>query len=364
MILTAGGVVPKAVRTGAKWRLGLVLLGGLSLISGLDAALLRLDVWAPVAAERLGQVHGQVMVLGFLGTLISLERAQALGRSWGYLAPALFGLGALTMVVGLPPSLGQLLQVEASLLFVGVYVALWRRAPRTLVALQVLSAVFVLAGTVIALAQGLSAAVPWLICFLVLTIATERAELAQLVLGPGADRVMLRFAAALSLAATAAQLWPAIGDRLLGLVLFAGALWLLWHDVVRHQLRLSGQRRYLATALLLGYLWLIFAGLVLASTGLNGAPGSYDLVVHAVFLGFGMSMVMAHAPIILPAVLGRELPYNKVLWIGLCLLHLGLLLRAVGDLGAGHWWWQVGGVTNVIALLAFLLSAVWLVVRR
>ena len=31
--------------------------------------------------------------------------------------------------------------------------------------------------------------------------------------------------------------------------------------------------------------------------------GGYDIVVHATFLGFAMSMVLAHAPVILPAVL-------------------------------------------------------------
>ena len=37
---------------------------------------------------------------------------------------------------------------------------------------------------------------------------------------------------------------------------------------------------------------------------------AYDAVVHAVFLGFTLSMIMAHAPVILPAVLRRPLPYR------------------------------------------------------
>jgi len=39
--------------------------------------------------------------------------------------------------------------------------------------------------------------------------------------------------------------------------------------------------------------------------------GGYDAVVHAIFLGFVISMVMAHAPVILPAVLRRPLPYRS-----------------------------------------------------
>lgn len=76
-------------RRATRGRVLLVALGGVALLSGLNAALVRLEVWAPVASDRLGDVHGQVMVLGFLGTLISLERAQALGRAWAFLAPAL-----------------------------------------------------------------------------------------------------------------------------------------------------------------------------------------------------------------------------------------------------------------------------------
>ena len=50
-------------------------------------------------------VHGPLMVVGFLGTLIGLERAVALGRLWPYGIPMLSGVSALSALVGLP---GQL----------------------------------------------------------------------------------------------------------------------------------------------------------------------------------------------------------------------------------------------------------------
>ncbi|BFO21058.1 hypothetical protein SHKM778_74460 [Streptomyces sp. KM77-8] len=43
--------------------------------------------------------------------------------------------------------------------------------------------------------------------------------------------------------------------------------------------------------------------------------------MHAVFLGFVMSMIMAHAPVILPAVLRRPLPYHPGLALAAWLLH-------------------------------------------
>ena len=70
----------------------LVVPAAVALLAGLDAALILLDLPAPVRAERLPQVHGVLLVLGFVGTLVSLERAVALGRTAGYAAPALLGL--------------------------------------------------------------------------------------------------------------------------------------------------------------------------------------------------------------------------------------------------------------------------------
>jgi len=350
----------------ARGRLALLALGGASMIVGLDAALVRLEVWAPVSSQRAGDVHGLLMALGFLGTLIALERAQALGSRWAYLAPGLLGAGALALLTPAPLLLGELLLAEGCALFVAVYVALWRRTPRPLVAVQVMSAVLALTGAIMTILAGIPAAVPALIGFIVLTIASERAELAHLAMGPKADQAMVGLTVVLTAAILAATTLNApaqfrAGERLLGLVLIATAATLLWRDIARRQLRMKGQNRYLGAALSAGYVQLAIAGAVLTASGLLGSSGSYDVVVHGVFLGFAVSMLMAHAPIILPAVLGRPLPYHPALWVPLVLLHGGLAVRfagaALGD-------WRVGGVVTVVALLAFAGTAVALVTRR
>ena len=89
----------------------------------------------------------------------------------------------------------------------------------------------------------------------------------------------------------------------------------------------------------------------------------HDAALHAVFLGFVMSMVMGHAPIILPAVLHRPLPHTWLGWVPLVLLHVSLAVRVGADLAGSAWLrgWAAHG--NVTALLAFVgLSA--LVARR
>lgn len=74
-------------------------------------------------------------------------------------------------------------------------------------------------------------------------------------------------------------------------------------------------------------------------------------------------MIMAHAPVIFPAVLRRPLPYHPVMYAPAALLHASLVLRlAVGDARDVEWAVQVGGVANIVAVLAFVAIAAWSVI--
>ena len=83
--------------------------------------------------------------------------------------------------------------------------------------------------------------------------------------------------------------------------------------------------------MLAGYAWLAVAGVAWTLAGVTTTPAAHDVVVHTIFLGFVMSMVLAHAPVILPAVLRRPVPYRPLLWAPLVVLHAALLVRVVGD---------------------------------
>lgn len=79
---SAGGLAPAADRSGRSGRSGLrrlvfLLPAGVAMLAGLDAALMLLGVPAPLSTDRLPDVHGMLMVLGFVGTLISLERVRS-----------------------------------------------------------------------------------------------------------------------------------------------------------------------------------------------------------------------------------------------------------------------------------------------
>ena len=341
----------------------LLLPAGLALLVGLDAALQRMELPAPVSATRLPEIHGMLLVLGFLGTLISLERAVALGSDAGFLAPALLGAGGLLLVAPAPLEVGQWLLVAGAGALVAVYVPLWHRQRDDAVLVQALGAV-VLVGAALLWAGGVTspALLPWLAGFVVLTIAGERLELARLAMGPRAGSVLVALAAAWCAAAVTALLWPEVGHPALGAVVLGLVGWLARHDAARRTVHATGLARFAALGMLAGYAWLAVAGAV----WLFGTPRgpAYDAVVHAVFLGFTMSMVLAHAPVILPAVLRRPLPYHPAMLAPLALLHGSLVLRLwVGD-GLGSLpAWRTGGVLNVVALLCFIGVAVWSAAR-
>lgn len=348
-----------------RWRPLLLLPGGLALLAGVDAGLLLLGLPAPVTTEALPQVHGMILTLGFVGTVIALERAVALRRRAGYLSPIAFGLGGIALLTPLP-GVGRALLVLGGLALLGIYAALWRRQESVALALQVLGAAGAVGGALLWWGGApVATSLPWLVTFLVLTISGERLELARVTLGAVAvERAVMVLGAAVLAGAAAATLWPVPGTVGLGIALLALTATLLRHDVARRTVRSTGLTRYMAVCLLAAYGWAIVGGGIWALVGpVTEGPG-YDAVIHAFFLGYTMSMIMAHAPVILPAVIGRPLPYAPVLYLPVALLHLSLAVRVIGgdrlgSVGA----LELGGALNVAAVLAFLLAAVALSVR-
>ena len=222
--------------------------------------------------------------------------------------------GGLLLIFPAPLAAGRVALCLGALALVGVYVPLWRRQRDDAVLVQALGAVLAVGAALLWLA-GVDVAVllPWLVGFVVLTIGGERLELARLAMGPRAGSAFLALSAALVAGVVAALLWPGAGYPLLGLALLALVGWLAGHDVARRTVRSTGLARFVAGCLLAGYGWLAVAGACWLLGGAAPDGPRYDAVVHAVFLGFTLSMIMAHAPVILPAVLRRPLPYHPAM---------------------------------------------------
>jgi len=314
------------------YRLPLLALGFVSLAFGVAGGLARLSsLEAPATAIAL---HGPLMVSAFFGTVISLERAVALGRAWGYAAPLAAGLGGICLLSGLVTA-GFSLMVLAAAVFVACGVLVVRRQPSLETATLLAGAAAWLAGNVMLL-EG-EAAVPWWLAFFALTVAGERLELSRYLKRPAWVR---RSFALLVLLLLLAPLLP----RVLGVVLLLLALWLLAFDLARVTIRQTGLPRYVAACLLAGYCWLGLGGALIA------LATAYDAALHAVFVGFVFSMVFGHAPVILPAVLRVRFPYHPVLYVPLALLHASLALRVFVSAPFGAW-------GNAAAIVLFILTA-------
>jgi hypothetical protein len=319
-------------------RLPLLFLGFVSLAFGAAGGLARLSALeVPASAIAL---HGPLMVSAFFGTVISLERAAALGRPWAYAAPLAAGLGGVCLLLGFSVE-GFALMVLAASVFLVAGVVLVRRQPSLETATLLAGAAAWLAGNVLLL-EGRPAA-PWWMAFFALTIAGERLELSRYLKRP--PWVRAGFAVLVALLVFS----PAI-PRALGLVLAVLAAWLLAFDLARVTIRRDRLPRYVAACLLAGYFWLAVGGLGLL------LEASVDAALHAFFVGFVFSMVFGHAPVILPAVLRVRFPYHPVLYLPLAILHASLAVRALVSVPLGAW-------GNAAAIALFIAVALYLVTR-
>jgi len=341
-------------------------LGFLALLFGVWAGLVRMGWALPVPADALAAAHGPLMVTGFVGTLIGVERAVGLRRRFAFAAPILLGVGSLAVLLPIPSGRTPGILVAGSAALLVLIVVLARRQPGVATATMAVGAGLLLAGNALWFTgRAVPEVVPWWLGFVVLFIAGERRELSRYLALSRATQGAFVAAVVVLLAGIAISLVDSdAGARLLAAGLVFVAAWLLVHDMASRNLTRVGLPRFTAIALLAGYAWLGAAGVATMSWGLRPAGLEYDAIVHSVFLGFAFSMIFAHGPIIFPAILRRSLAFTPALYVPLALLHLSLLLRIVGDLAADPTARMWGGLLNGIAIFAFLAGIAGSMRRR
>ena len=160
-------------------RLPLLALGFAALVVGTGAGLSRLGVAVPDAAASAASLHGPLMIGGFFGVVIALERAVAVGRGWPYLAPLLAGLGGIVAMAGAARAAAALMLV-ASLVLVAASVDILRRQ-RALFTFTIAAgaACWAVGNLLWLLGTPVHGVVAWWLAFPILTIAGERLELTR-----------------------------------------------------------------------------------------------------------------------------------------------------------------------------------------
>jgi hypothetical protein len=376
----------------------LVVPAVLALAAGIAGGLLRAGLAPGGVLEGAGALlggraivgHATLMIGGFLGTVIGLERAIALRLPLAYAAPLASAAGVLALLAG-ASTLAAALMLAAALAFIAANLALVRREPALHTGVLLAAAACWGAGAWRTLALALAPAdgfgVPADInagpivaglAFLVLTVAAERLEMTRLMRRPLAVKAafvgivgVVVAGAVLALAGTAAPAsfggpdagmpGPDPGSLLFGAGLAALGAWLLAYDVARRTITVPGLPRYMAACLLAGHAWLVVAGGAWVAVAL-GAPVR-DAALHALGLGFVVSMVMGHAPVVLPAVAGVRVRFGARFWLPFALLHATLLARLLGG-ALDPAWRAAGAAGNAIAIAVFVATVASAIERR
>ncbi len=337
----------------------LIFVAGISLLTGLWSGLARMGWALPMPAAEFAMIHGPLMVVGFLGTLIGLERAVALGRVWPYGIPILAGLSSLSLLISFSGQSAALLAAGAGLLLIAAFILLYRQYPSEHFVIMGLSALCWLIGSVVWLREApLFLVVPWWVGFLVLMIAGERLELSRIRRPPARVRLVFHLGVVVVLAGLViSSIHFTLGVRGAGVGLLIVAAWLLRYDMAWQSLKQGDLPRFMALCLIAGYVWLALGSVLwIFFAPYYSAGAYYDAMLHAIFLGFVFSMIFAHGPIILPIITGLRLPFQNIFYLHAGLLHLSLILRTAGDLGTWVPLQRWGGLLNGLAIVFFLLA--------
>lgn len=300
--------------------------------------------------------HGPLMISGFLGTLISIERAVALNKSWLYTGPVLSAIGGLYYVAGGNDIIGAVLMVAGSFGLVVIFAVILKQHRADYTVIMTFGAIAWFIGTLLwLLGWPIFQIVLWWSAFLVLTIVGERIELSRLMPPSQRRRVTgLMTIGVYLLGLILSLFWSDAGTRILSAGMLFMALWLLRFDIARFTVRKTGLVRFVAVCLLSGYVWLGVSGAIGLYSGAVIAGPIYDAFLHTVFVGFTFSMIFGHAAIIFPAILQLPVKYSSKFYYPLILLHLSLILRITGDLTFQQPLRLWGSLFNAISIILFL----------
>lgn len=340
-----------------------LLIVAAALLGGLGSGLARLGWQMDSLSQDRMLVHGPLMISGFLGTIICLERAVALASRyrWSIVVPLINAAGAAALLLVQDAIPAKLLLTAGSLGLVVLSGVMMRLYPSRDVSIMAAGAVSWLVGNSLWLRDQPSyQAVHWWTAFLLLTIIGERLELSRVRRLTRASERLLLLTIAVYLSGVTLSLFNLDwGIRLLGSGAILMAAWLLHYDIARHTIRQTGLPRYIAACLLTGYVWLSVGGVIGIWKGALYAGPDYAAMLHAFLLGFVFSMIFGHMPIILPAVTGLRLNYTPVFYGPLMLLHATLVYRMYGYLALDFPAQQSSGLLNVIVVLLFLMVTMY-----
>lgn len=301
--------------------------------------------------------HGHLMVGGFLGGLIIFERIIALRIKWLAWVPYAYMLSAVFLHTGWPAV--RLIHCAA---LAGWIAHRWMayRAFHKYEKPLVESLAYCTLSSALAHAGGLiSAPVVALaaLSFPVSVIGVERLEMSLNFRKTGA-KITLWILAGWS------ALWGlSVWFNLLPLSWMGACTLVVLAGMVRYDMALwiKGEagplHRFLQRALGAAYVWFLLAAVAMTlSTYLPGAVMK-DVLFHLLGLGVVFTMILAHAPLILTAAIGK-LPPDRAPIVPFVAFQILTAIRIAADLNVSRWpaaWMWTGWTTGVFHVIAFIV---------
>jgi hypothetical protein len=343
-----------------KGRIPFVVLAIISLILGLLAGLSRIGWNLPIG--NAVPHHGVIMVGGFLGTLITLEKIIPLKEGYLYLIPIASGSSVLMFLVG-EPVVAMAMLVLASIAMVAVTIVYLLRVRSIVYVVMLAGSLSWLLGNIVLWTSNFyPAALSWWMCFALFIITSERLELMKFLPVSSTSKAILLFAL-FCFGVGGALSFHGIGRYISSVSLAATAIWLLRFDVLKLLLEKQGQPRFMAISLLCGYFSLLLTAVFIVAMGEQ--LYSYDITVHLFFIGFVFSMIFAHGPVILPGVLGiSSKPYGWQLYLWLIALHVSLIARLLGDALTLHELRKYSGILTALSIVGYFITIVVILTTR
>jgi hypothetical protein len=330
----------------------LLPLAVFSALTGIVTGLFRIG-WFEFPATSAGE-HGAIMVGCFMGTLISLERAISFKNKYAFTIPLLSAASLVAFLTGFSEAAHYLL-IAASLGLI-VVTALFGKhfTPAQFLIIFSGSVCWLLGNVMLVMWNLYPAAVSWWMAFVLLTIVSSRIRASAAMQVSNRNYTILYVLLSLY---GVSLLMPFHGNGryISGITLLLIAPWLMAFDLARKEVTRPGLSRYSGILLLTGFAWLLFTGLCMLWGEMIGPL--YDSTLHSFFIGFLFTIVMAHSPKILPALLGLNIsPFHPVLYSWFALLQGSLITRIAANFINAYTLRQWAGLLNGIAMLAFFLS--------
>ncbi len=347
-------------------RLPFVMLAMMCLLLGLWTGLIRIgwdfslhSLWTVGGGPwsmmpTLTMHHGAIMVGGFLGTLISLEKVIPLKKKWLFSIP-LLSASSIVFFALHQPAISFIFLILSGAGLILVFLQYFRKDKSLIYILMLAGSVCWFVGNVLLLTRDLyPLAFPWWFGFILFIIIAERLELMKfLPVTENKKKVLILLLILLltGILFSFQGIWKGIS----GLALMAISVWLMRYDIIGISTRKEGLPRFIAVALLSGYFSMLLTGVFFII--LDDQLLAYDIFVHTFFLGFVFSMIFAHGPIILPGVLGISVkPYHKILYGWLLILHISWMARVWADIFLAFDIRKVSGILSALAILGYFAT--------